>query len=441
MMVFAAGRRRTIRATANMSLPFVRAMPVSGLRSILVLLICLAIGGSAVAPARAQGRKTTKNQNAITSSVGTYSSTNFRLVTDLPQKEAQELLTRLETMLKLVSGYFGKRNTKTIDRYVARDFDAWPAAMVANLDPLSVAMVKAGGGITHAQTALLNGRAVDAQAVVYATADHGTPQHEAVHAYCSLAFGACGPVWYSEGMAEVGQYWKEGDKGVNASAEVIRYLHESDPKPLDEIVNSPLETTGDSWQNYAWRWALCHLLGHNENYTDRFKPLGLAMLNRQDIDFWQVYGAQAVEIAFEYVFFLQHIEPGYRVDLCSWDWKAKFAVPKKLGSVCKVNAGRGWQASKFKLTAGESYAYDTTGEWQVEANGEKLSADGDHAGAGRLVGCLYKDYELTSEFELGTRGEIVAPSDGDLFVRCRDGWGSLADNKGGVTFKLRPAGP
>lgn len=402
----------------------------------LLILVLLAAG-----PAAGQSRKDVAKAGAIAAGgVQTYSSTNFRLVTDLPPKEAEELLQRLETMLRLVSGYFGKRNIRTIDMYVARDFDSWPASVLATLDPLSVEMVRAGGGVTHAQTALLRGQAVDAQAVVYATADHGTPQHEAVHAYCALAFGSTGPVWYSEGMAEVGQYWRDGEKGVNAMPEVIEYLQRSEPKPLDEIVNSPLETTGDSWQNYAWRWALCHLLGHNENYTDRFKPLGLAMLNRQNFDFWQVYGSQATEIAFEYLFFLQHMEPGYRVDLCSWDWKSKFGPPRSTGSVCKVSAGRGWQASKFKLTAGKTYAYEVNGEWQLAADGAKLTADGDEVGAGRLVGCVFSDYELTAEIDLGASGEFTAPADGGLFVRCRDGWGALADNKGSVSLRLRPTG-
>ncbi len=403
-------------------------------------LICGLLMLVLTVPAAAQGRRTS-GKNETAGGVGVYVSANFRVVTDLPAKEAEELLKRLETMLRLVSGYYGKRNTRTIDMYVARNFDTWPAETLATLDPDCIEMVRAGGGVTRAQTALINGRPVDARAVVYATADHGTPQHEAVHAYCALAFGTNGPVWYSEGMAEVGQYWKEGEKGVNAAPEVIDYLRRSEPKPLNEIVNNPLETTGDSWQNYAWRWALCHLLGHNENYTERFKPLGLAMLNRQNVDFWQVYGEQAVEIAFEYLFFLQHVEPGYRVDLCSWDWKSKFTPLRKTGTTCRVQAGRGWQATKANLTSGETYSFEATGEWSVSSDGTRLSADGEAGGSGRLVGCLFQDYELSEEFELGSLGTFVAPSSGSLFLRCRDGWGSVADNKGTISVKLRPATP
>ena len=56
------------------------------------------------------------------------------------------------------------------------------------------------------------------------------------------------------------------------------------------------ERTGDSWQNYAWRWALCHLLETNPNYTKKFRPLGLGMLMKQPVSFEQTYGDVADQI-------------------------------------------------------------------------------------------------------------------------------------------------
>jgi hypothetical protein len=32
-------------------------------------------------------------------------------------------------------------------------------------------------------------------------------------------------------------------------------------------------TDAGTWQDSAWRWALCHLLANNPNYPDRFVPL------------------------------------------------------------------------------------------------------------------------------------------------------------------------
>ena len=30
------------------------------------------------------------------------------------------------------------------------------------------------------------------------------------------------------------------------------------------------------WRDYAWRWALCHLLAHDPTYADRFRALAVA---------------------------------------------------------------------------------------------------------------------------------------------------------------------
>jgi hypothetical protein len=370
-----------------------------------------------------------------------YKSANFQVMTDLPKEGAEELLVRLETMLKFVSGYYGPRSPRPIEMYVIDNFDHWPEARLAEMDPDGVAMVRAGGGLTLTLSArsTVTNQVSDARSVVYAGSQHGTPQHEAVHAYCGNCFGTTGPVWYSEGMAEVGQYWRQNDdKRVNASPEVIEYLKSGQPKALDYIVNNPLETTGDSWQNYAWRWALCHLLGFNENYTQRFKPLGMALLAERDVDFWQVYGAQSKEIDFEYRLFLKDMEEGYRCDLCSWDWKTRFVGLQGKSQVqAVIRANRGWQASRLKAFAGQTYQYDATGDWKLEDRGDDVSPDGTESGAGRLVGVLFNDYQLSDPIELGQSGTFTAPTDGHLFLRCRDTWGSLADNKGTVTVKWR----
>ena len=96
------------------------------------------------------------------------------------------------------------------------------------------------------------GNQFNAKSIVYAIADRGTPRHEAVHAYCGQTFGTTGPLWYSEGMAEMGQYWKPDDPAVNCHPVIVRYIHGSPPKSLNNIVNAE-EVTGDSWQNYVWR--------------------------------------------------------------------------------------------------------------------------------------------------------------------------------------------
>jgi hypothetical protein len=374
-----------------------------------------------------------------------FRSQNFLMHTDLAAADAKQLLERLETMLGLISAYWARDPVGVIECYVVKDLANWPAGSIPDE---GLPQIRAGAGVTITR-GLKAGNAVVGRAVVYAVADRGTPQHEAVHAYCGQTFGTTGPVWYSEGMAEMGKYWRKDDKSVQCFDVVIDYLHRSEPKSLNEIVNGK-EFTGDSWQNYAWRWALCHLLANNTNYAARFRPLGLALLKKEPTSFEQVYGDMAREIMFEYRFFLKHLEQGYRVDLCSWDWNwKKKKKPRALkGSAtvtAKPRADRGWQPAGALVTADGTYEYKSTGTWRVDKDGSDLTGDGANDGAGRLVAAVLsagdkdEEYSLGEEFELGVDGKFTAPDSGQLYVRCRDDWGKLADNAGTLTVKLKAA--
>ncbi|HCS50427.1 MAG TPA: hypothetical protein DIW81_02355, partial [Planctomycetaceae bacterium] len=48
-------------------------------------------------------------------------SKNFVMRSDLSDEESQELLKRLETMLDLISRYWGKKNAGIIEMYVVKD--------------------------------------------------------------------------------------------------------------------------------------------------------------------------------------------------------------------------------------------------------------------------------------------------------------------------------
>jgi hypothetical protein len=372
-----------------------------------------------------------------------YESKHFLLHTDMSPKEAQDLLNKLETMISMISKYWGRPPAGVIECNVVRDLSRWPPG---RLDPEGVAKIQQEAGVTLTQTLSLGGQTVAAKAVVYAIAKPGVAQHEAVHAYCGQSFGTCGPLWYAEGMAELGQYWRAGERASEASVQihpiVLQYLQTSPPQSLNDIVNthSARSFTGDSWQNYAWRWALCHLLEHNTNYHDRFRPLGLGFLTEQKVSFEETYGPMAREISFEYLFFVSHIEQGFRVDLCSWDWKKKFQTLIDRAPVsARVAAGRGWQPSGATLRAGKEYEYSAAGTWKTGKERDDVTADGDAEGAGRLIGVLFKDYQLGEPFALGSYGKFTAPEDGQLFLRCQSKWGEIADNKGGVTVKIKPA--
>ena len=409
---------------------------------IIAVAVVLLFGPQhACAQSRSPGSEKSERKSSEPDSVSPRDvrSKNFLLHTDLNDSDAQGLFERLETMLRLISRYWGQPNRKVIECYVVKDLKNWPRGGIP--EAAGLASIQRGAGVTKTvtrQTAA--GQILAATSVVFAVADRGTPQHEAVHAYCGQNFGRTGPLWYSEGMAEMGNYWVEGDLHVNCPQYIVDYIHSSEPKSLNNIVNSN-EQTGDSWQNYAWRWALCHLLANNPNYRDRFRPLGLALLTGKRASFEQVYGSMAKEISFEYLFFLEHFGVGYRADLIAWDWKTRFRVPRGVTAVAaKIKARGGWQASRCLAKKGTEYEFSAAGQWQTDGKSGLCDADGREDGTCRLVGVLFDDdsYELGEPFELGAYGRWTAPQNGQLFVRCQEDWNLIDDdNVGTIDFRIK----
>lgn len=421
------------------------------------------------APASAASGAVSKGAASIVD----YRSKHFLIHTDLPPEAAQALEERLEATLAVVAKYWGRPSRGQIECYVVQDLAAWPDAALPH--PLARVLIGGVGGGTVVRTQRI-GKRTASKAEVYASARPGIAEHEAVHAYCSQTFGATGPDWYKEGMADMAYYRRHGQRDLRLPAEVRASLKQAKPRTLHEIVNRgrftgtladsvdtmlakheslvktqqaashvPLEawsaehdkTAKTARESYLWSWALCHLLCENPNYADRFRALGLGYLTGQNTTFEQAFGPVAREICFEYDMFLQHLDDGYRVDLCAWEWNKQFlpAAQRPLAAV-NVKAMRGYQASGLQVTAGEQYSYVATGSWTLASGAEAVAADGDAAGQGRLVGVLLDQYKLSEPFELGSRGSFTAPAGGKLYLRCRDAWHSLADNHGAISVRI-----
>ncbi len=365
--------------------------------------------------------------------IASYRSRNFLVHTDDEPAKARALLERLERMLGIIAAYWKRPNRQIIECCVVKDLKAWPPD---RLPPRALERLRQRAGITIS-VKRMRGKAFVTKSLVYATADNQTTQHEAVHAFAHQMFGTSGPVWYSEGMAEMGKYWEsENDRSVRAKPAVIRYLQSTPPPALRVLTRSG--KTADSWQNYAQRWALCHLLANNPNYGQRFRLLGLGLLSqRPGANYRSVFGSMDREISFEFRVFLKDLAPGYRVDLCAWDWKTRFRRPRK-GRTSKVtvDAGRGWQASRLTVQAGRTYSLTTSGTWQLGSEDKPVDANGDKQGRGKLQAVILDDYRLTATAGLGTKATFRPSQDGKLFLRCGDDWGSLADNSGRITVSV-----
>lgn len=386
--------------------------------------------------AQAQSSKKDTDIAVTASAVRDIRSRNFLIHTDLSDREAKYLLDKLESMLLRISRYWGRPMQGKIECYVVRDFDSFPPDA---MDQRGIDGIRTAEGVTLMGNAA-SARCCLAKSVVYACDRPDVVLHETVHAYCHQTFGRIGPIWYSEGMAEMGHYWKEGDGAVHAGQRVIEFLRENPPLSLAATLSSS-QVTGDSWQNYASRWALCHFLINNPNYSRQFRALGRGILTGKEMSFDKVYDRKARELWFEYLFFLRHIDRGYRVDLCAWNWDKKFACLSLGGmATASIKAGRGWQPTGLKVIPKTHYQYIATGTWRIASQSKAVDAQGDDQGRGRLVGALMKDYRLSDEFELGDRGTLPETDGGDLYLRCRNGWRELADDSGQITVKIEDRG-
>ena len=373
-------------------------------------------------------------------------SDHFILYTDVSPRSAKVLLEKLETMYGFLARYYRKKPKEAIECYVVADLDSFRG----KLPPIGRSKIEERAGVTASQQwARMRGNRVKSKrtkSIVYSCDDHNVVQHEAVHAYCNMAFGTAGPTWYAEGMAEIGNYWAPEQQAVRIEPAVIAYLTKAEKKKMEDIVAAG-QITGDSWKAYAWRWALCHLLYTNPNYAKRFRELGINVMMEKEDSFDEAFGDVEKKISFEYDQFVANFDNGYRADLCVWQWVDEPKTMEK-GKVT-VAAKQGWQASSLLLEKGQKYDFvcpkikDENGKrvqqaWRISDLEKPVTAQGNPRGAGKLVGAILQDFKLSEPFELGAKNVgFVAPESGQLYLRCQDKWSALADNDGQINVYIR----
>ena len=336
-------------------------------------------------------------------------SRHFRLRTDLMAMEADAVLDRMEATLRFAVQCWGRPALGQIECYVAQDLANWPDSALPH--PLARVVIGGVGGGTFVRQDCPGSKTRNT-AVILASSTPGVAEHEVIHAYCAQNFGASGPYWYKEGMAEMasqGPYSTDGMRDLpqrlallrQGQARTIRQVVSTGPSAtrmagsLEELLANRVDTghvplaawnkehadsVRETRQEYLWSWALCYLLHNNPNYAERFRMLGGNYLTRTDASFDDVFAPMAREIVFEYGFFLERVDVGYRVDLCRWDWHKPNRSIDDAGQVeVRCAAARGWQASDLIVTAGKTYTYKASGFWNTGADSGITDANG-HTG-------------------------------------------------------------
>jgi hypothetical protein len=398
----------------------------------------------------------------------TRKSAHFVVHTDSPIDEADRALLRMEETLRFAVSCWGKELGEEVECFLVRDLDNWPKTSLPH--PLARIFVGHVGGATLAPSPTNAKIAGVDRVIIYASARPGIVEHEVMHAYCSVIFGEGGPGWFREGMAEMASFRESTALGVRCPPERLAELRKSEFLPISHVrklgrSNKRLadslatmltnRSRGvhhvelDAWSDqdsrslaqarheYLWSWALCHLLYHNPNYSDRFRTLADCYLSGRNVPFDQVFASMQREMMFEYQQFVLNAGSGYRVDLCRWDWNHRFVSPESGVSVdSRCDSSRGWQASGLTVVRGTHYAYRADGTWSNAPESQRTNADGGQGGTGRLSAVIMHDYRLGEPFSLGTTGIFVAPASGRLFLRCTDAWNALENNDGTVQIEL-----
>ena len=95
-----------------------------------------------------------------------------------------------------------------------------------------------------------------------------------------------------------------------------------------------------------------------------------------------------------------------------------------------VKASHGYQPTGVTVQKGSRYNISATGRWTLDAGKTECDADGLSSGRGRLEGIvLDENFELGKPFPLGSKGTFRPKTTGRLYLRCRDAWHQLADNR------------
>jgi hypothetical protein len=145
----------------------------------------------------------------------------------------------------------------------------------------------------------------------------------------------------------------------------------------------------------------------------------------------------ADEIEFEYAQLTKDLSAGYRADLCVWEWhRAARDLPIGASTTVALRACRGYQSAGLALEAGHEYQIAATGSWHLNASEPGVDADGAADGQGRVEAAVLHEFDLRPPEELGKNSSFVAKSDGRLYLRCRDHWSELSDNRGTILVRL-----
>jgi hypothetical protein len=289
--------------------------------------------------------------------------------------------------------------------------------------------------------------------------------HEGTHAFMNTILGACGPPWFSEGLAEMlgTHHWQDGhltlgymprDRDEVPMWGRVRIIQDAvaarQAKRLREVLDYPV-AAHQHVEAYAWSWAAVWLLEHHPRYHERFhemlrhvtEPDLPAQIDRLLEPDWQ-------QLSEEWQVMVVNMEYGYDVPRSAIDFAAGRPLPSQ-GAQVTVAADHGWQSSGLRLEAGRPYHLSAAGRyavaqqpktWWCEPNGVTIRYyKGQPLGV--LMAAVRPDAPppgsssaLLRPVVIGLSALLTPPQSGTLYLKINDSPAELSDNSGTLSVKI-----
>ncbi|MBA4107066.1 MAG: hypothetical protein C0485_15070 [Pirellula sp.] len=291
--------------------------------------------------------------------------------------------------------------------------------------------------------------------------------HEGTHAFMQTQLGGAGPGWYMEGMAELlGTHrWQDGKLTVGvmpASKEatpmwgrikVIRdAMKAGKPWPIEAVLEVDNRRQLDT-EHYAWTWALTALLDGTPAFREEFRSLKQHVADPAfNEKFKETYGPKWRLLNQQWTAFVAQLDYGYDLERMAI---ALQPAVKRSETEVSIAADRGWQATGWKLEAGQSYRITAQGQFQIAYDGKPWPCEPNgvtieyHDGRplGALLGAIAStkpsegDPSFAKPMLIGSEAVIQPKSEGVLCLRVNDSPAKLGDNAGTIeiTLELIPA--
>ncbi len=295
--------------------------------------------------------------------------------------------------------------------------------------------------------------------------------HEGTHGFMNYVFGACGPPWFMEGMAELlaTHRWQDGKLQMNHLPEtpseapywgrvdlIVDSVAENEARTIDQVLDCSPAEHGET-VSYAWSWGLAYFFDRHPRHRETLRKMVHYVLSPDLTEhFREQLQEDRRQLDIQWADYVTHLEYGYDLP------RSLVALEKgeKLSDEeirCRVRADRGWQSSGLFLEAGETYRLLARGRYQVndapvpwwcEPQGVTLEYY-QHKPLGQLQATILLDERdfLRQEsrpgsfpmpISVGREKRWRAPFNGTLYLRINDSPGSRANNSGECEVLIEP---